>query len=105
MGTANSLLYVALPKCEVAVRAGIPCSSFVITANTPATFAKIAQIANLYVSASAKVTVSVLNSSMQYCRVVDGKIVAVKTGTCGVVVTVATSSKTRTSRVFIAVKK
>ena len=105
VGTANSLLYVALPKCEVAVRAGIPCSSFVITANTPATFAKIAQIANLYVSASAKVTVSVLNSSMQYCRVVDGKIVAVKTGTCGVVVTVATSSKTRTSRVFIAVKK
>jgi subtilisin family serine protease len=105
VGTANRLLYVALPKCEVAVRAGIPCSSFVLTANTPATFAKIAQIANLYVSASAKVTVSVLSSHLQNCRVVDRKIVAVKTGTCGVVVTVATSSQTRTSRVFIAVKK
>ena len=135
-GTVNRLLYTKLTKCEVAVYVGVACSASVVspvaplpsvpvvavpvvavppatgkvkilTASNPATFTSIAMTANLKVPAGAKVTVSVPKTSAKYCKVKSGKIVAVKSGTCVVKVTVTPkSSKKSTSKTIkMKVKK
>ena len=129
-GTVNRLLYTALTKCEVAALASIACSASVnsptttvpftpiavpatasrvtlLTASKPASIASVAATANLSIPAGSKVSAVVPKSSAKYCKVKSGKVVAVKTGTCVVTVTVATvgTSKKVTKTVKIKVKK
>ena len=79
----------------------------VLTAKKPATFASIAKTAKISVPRGARITASVPKSSARYCKVKAGKIVAVKSGTCVVKVTVASKSpkKTVTKTIKIKVKK
>ena len=72
-----------------------------------ATFLSIAKTANLNVPTGAKVTASVSMSSASYCRVKVGKIVAVKSGTCVVVVrfTPKYSKKTTSKPIKIKAEK
>jgi hypothetical protein len=76
-----------------------------------ATFLSIAKTANLNVPTGAKVTASVSKSSASYCKVKARKIIAVKSGTCVVVVRVMpkylkkTTFKTTSKTVKIESKK
>lgn len=76
----------------------------VITSSSPATFASIAKIAKLSTPKGAKVTASVPSSSAKYCKVKAGKIVAVRSGTCVIKVTVATKSTKKTTSKTIKIK-
>jgi subtilisin family serine protease len=105
--------YVAPLPAAPAAPAASPAPSLdsgkvtLLTASKPATFSSIAKTANLSVPPGAKVTVSVPGSFAKFCKVKSGKIVAVKTGTCVVKVTVApkSSKKTVTKTIKIKVKK
>lgn len=79
----------------------------VLTASNPATFKSVAMTANLSVPSGSKVTAVVPSSSAKYCKIKSGKVVAVKSGSCVVKVTVVNSStkKTITKTVKIKVKK
>ncbi len=79
----------------------------VLTSSNPATFMVLAMTANLSVPSGSKVTAVVPSSSAKYCKIKSGKVVAVKTGSCVIKVTVVNSStkKTITKTVKIKVKK
>jgi serine protease len=105
--TIPSILRNNIPSMPVALVPLSTAKARIITSSSPATFTSIAKTANLKVPAGAKVTASVPMSSAKYCKVKSGKIVAVKSGTCVVKVTVTpkSSKKTTSKTIKIQVKK
>jgi subtilisin family serine protease len=99
-----SIPKTSVPSAPVAPVVTTTAKALTITRSNPATFKSIAKTANLNVPTGAKVTVSVPKSSAKYCKVTTGKITAVKSGTCVVVVTVTQKSPRKTTSKTITIK-
>ena len=105
--TSPSIPKTSVPSPPVVQVSPTTAKSMTLNGSNPATFLSIAKTANLNVPTGAKVTASVPSSSAKYCKVSSGKIVAVKTGTCvvKVTVTVKSSKKTTTKTIKMQVQK
>jgi subtilisin family serine protease len=105
--TSPSIPVTSVPSTPASAVSPSTANAMTLTGRNSATFLSIAKTANLNVPTGARVTVSVPKSSTIYCRVKAGKIVAVKTGTCvvKVTVTVKSSRKTTTKTIKMQVQK
>ena len=99
-----SIPKTSVPSTPVAPVVTTTAKALTISRSNPATFKSIAMTANLNVPTGAKVTVRVPKSSAKYCKVTAGKITAVKSGTCVVVVTVTQKSSRNTASKTINIK-
>ena len=99
-----SIPKTSVPSTPVAPVVTTTAKALTISRSNPATFKRIAMTANLNVPTGAKVTVRVPKSSAKYCKVTAGKITAVKSGTCVVVVTVTQKSSRNTASKTINIK-
>ena len=99
-----SIPKTSVPSTPVAPVVTTTAKALTISRSNPATFKSIAMAANLNVPTGAKVTVRVPKSSAKYCKVTAGKITAVKSGTCVVVVTVTQKSSRNTASKTINIK-
>jgi subtilisin family serine protease len=102
--TSPSIPVTSVPSAPVSAVSPSTANAMTLNGRNSATFLSIAKTANLNVPTGARVTVSVPKSSTIYCRVKAGKIVAVKSGTCVVVVRVTPKSSKKTTSRTIKIK-
>jgi hypothetical protein len=102
--TSPSIPVTSVPSTPAGAVSPSTAKAMTLTGRNSATFLSIAKTANLNVPTGARVTASVSKSSASYCRVKAGKIVAVKSGTCVVVVRVTPKSSKKTTSKTIKIK-
>jgi hypothetical protein len=109
--TSPPIPVTGVPPAPVGAVSPSTAKAMTLRGSNSATFLSIAKTANLNVPTGAKVTASVSKSSASYCKVKARKIIAVKSGTCVVVVRVMpkylkkTTFKTTSKTVKIESKK
>jgi serine protease len=102
--TSPSIPVTSVPSTPASAVSPSTANAMTLTGRNSATFLSIAKTINLKVPTGAKVTASVSKSSASYCRVKAGKIVAVKSGTCVVVVRVTPKNSKKTTSKTIKIK-
>jgi hypothetical protein len=102
--TSPPIPVTSVPSAPVGAISLSTAKAKTLNGSSPATFLSIAKTANLNVPTGAKVTASVSKSSASYCRVKARKIVAVKSGTCVVVVRVTPKYSKKTASKTIKIK-
>ena len=102
--TSPSIPVTSVPSTPAGAVSPSTAKAMTLTGRNSATFLSIAKTANLNVPTGARVTASVSKSSASYCRVKAGIIVAVKSGTCVVVVRVTPKNSKKTTSKTIKIK-
>jgi hypothetical protein len=102
--TSPPIPVTSVPSAPVGAVSPSTAKAMTLHGSNSATFLSIAKTANLNVPTGAKVTASVSKSSASYCRVKARKIVALKSGTCVVVVRVTPKHSKKTASKTIKTK-